>query len=592
MFVLTAMKIKFSLLLIILSSLLVASCSSNEDDASSSPFTVNTSEDKLVLASEKESRVPLSFSVSENWQASVDVDWATVSPMTGAAGDNTVQIISKSLNNTGSVRQGTILLTSASGSKTIRFSQEKTDVVNLEKSEYNVGAEGGELSVKFSSNIRGYKVLVVSQAAAPTWIKGKKDANVAGDTSAGVGEGLEASEYQFTIAPNDTHESRSTTFYIRIVNPDNHDEVYITSGMFSIVQAGLPVETSVDYSRNNTVKQLQQHTVGAGVPIVIMGDGFVDTELASGRYDKIMKQTMENLFTEEPVESMREYFDVWQVNLVSQNNAFGTNYKTALDCVMQGNGSSRVQGNFDKIVAAVQNVDEMKVASRLHEALTIVILNTPQRAGTTNFGISFDGVMSNFAIAYVPLINNDAEGEDFRSVLCHESLGHGLAKLLDEYAYESNNTSVPTSDVNKYRNLQTAYGWAQNVSFSSTDTPWNHILADSRYQSTDAFGEKLGIYEGACGYLYGAWRPTDDSMMFHNQHGFNAPSREAIYKRIMSTAMGAAWSFDFNEFATFDLAHLPSPSAAKAKRMAMSRSAFQMVGEQPAPLALPVIGRK
>lgn len=117
-------------------------------------------------------------------------------------------------------------------------------------------------------------------------------------------------------------------------------------------------------------------------------------------------------------------------------------------------------------------------------------------------------------------------------------------------------------------------------------------MADSRYQSTDAFGEKLGIYEGACGYLYGAWRPTDDSMMFHNQHGFNAPSREAIYKRIMSTAMGAAWSFDFNEFATFDLAHLPSPSAAKAKRMAMSRSAFQMVGEQPAPLALPVIGRK
>lgn len=592
MFVLTAMKIKFSLLLIILSSLLVASCSSNEDDASSSPFTVNTAEDKLVLASEKESRVPLSFSVSENWQASVDVDWATVSPMTGASGDNTVQIISKSLNNTGSVRQGTIRLTSASGSKTIRFSQEKTDVVNLEKSEYNVGAEGGELSVKFSSNIRGYKVLVVSQAAAPTWIKGKKDANVAGDTSAGVGEGLEESEYQFTIAPNDTHESRSTTFYIRIVNPDNHDEVYITSGMFSIVQAGLPVETSVDYSRNNTFKQLQQHTVGAGVPIVIMGDGFVDTELASGRYDKIMKQAMENLFTEEPVKSMREYFDVWQVNMVSQNNAFGTNYKTALDCVMQGNGSSRVQGNFDKIVAAVQNVDEMKVASRLHEALTIVILNTPQRAGTTNFGISFDGVMSNFAIAYVPLINNDAEGEDFRSVLCHESLGHGLAKLLDEYAYESNNTSVPTSDVNKYRNLQTAYGWAQNVSFSSTDTPWNHILADSRYQSTDAFGEKLGIYEGACGYLYGAWRPTDDSMMFHNQHGFNAPSREAIYKRIMGTAMGAAWSFDFNEFATFDLAHLPSPSAAKAKRMAMSRSAFQMVGEQPAPLALPVIGRK
>lgn len=47
----------------------------------------------------------------------------------------------------------------------------------------------------------------------------------------------------------------------------------------------------------------------------------------------------------------------------------------------------------------------------------------------------------------MPLINNDATGEEYRSVLCHEALGHGLAKLVDEYAYEANNTSLPTSDV-------------------------------------------------------------------------------------------------------------------------------------------------
>lgn len=588
------MKIKFSLLLIMLSSLLFVGCSSDEDGNSSSPFTVTTSEDDLVLTSEKNAKVALNFSVAESWRASVDVDWATVSPMTGAAGDNTIQIISKSFNNTGSVRQGTVTLTSASGTKTIHFSQQKTDVVNLEKSEYKVGVEGGDLSVKFSSNIRGYKVLFVSQGSAPAWIKGKKDANVAGDTEAGVGEGLQESEYQFTISPNDTHESRSVTFYIRIVNPDNHDEVYITSGMFTITQEGLPVETSTDYSRNNTVKLLQQHTIGAGVPIVIMGDGFVDTEHASGRYDKVMKQTMENLFTEEPVKSLRQYFDVWQVNMVSQNNAFGSNYKTALDCVMQGGGSSRVQGDFDKVVAAVKNVDDMKTPARLHEALTIVVLNTPQRAGTTNFGISFDGVMSNFAIAYVPLIGNDAAGEDYRSVLCHESLGHGLAKLLDEYAYESNTGSLPTSDVNKYTNLQRQYGWGANVSFSATDTPWSRLLADSRYQAADAFGETLGVYEGAMGYMHGAWRPTHDSMMFHNQHGFNAPSREAIYKRIMSTALGSSWTYDYNAFVEFDLAHLPQPStsAAKAKARAHVGEAFRMVSGQEPMLALPIIGRR
>lgn len=586
------MNIKFSLFLVVLSSLLFVSCSSDEDGDTSAPFTISTSVDGLTLDSEKGSKSAISFNAKEAWRASVDVDWATVSPMTGSAGDNTIQLIAKSFNNTGSVRQGTITLVSASGRETICFSQQKTDVVNLEQSEYNVGVEGGDLIVKFSSNIRGYKLLVVSQGNAPTWIKGKKDANVKSDTETGAGEGLEDSEYQFTISANDTHESRSCTFYIRIVNPDNHDEIYITSGMFTIVQAGLPVETSTDYSRNNTVKLLQKHSVGVGVPVVIMGDGFVDTEHNSGRYDEVMKQTMKQFFTEEPATSLREYFDVWQVNMVSKNNAFGNGYKTALDVVLQGGGSSDVRGNFDKIVAATKNVDDMKTLSRLREALVIVVVNSPQRAGTTNFGISFEGAMSNFAIAYVPLINNDPTGEDFRSVLCHESLGHGLAKLLDEYAYEANNARVPTSDVNKYRSLQTSYGWAANVSFSATNTPWSHILADSRYQKTDAYGEKLGIYEGACGYMHGAWRPTDDSMMFHNQHGFNAPSREAIYKRIMATAYGSAWVYDFNEFAEFDQAHLPQPAESHAKAHVKNHTgnAFQIVDEQSMMLARPIIG--
>ncbi len=588
-----SMKNKFVLfLLVVVSSFLFAGCASEKDEIKPDPFTVSTQESELILACEKNSRVKVSFHAAETWQASVDVDWATVVPMTGQAGDHVLVLVTKTFNNTGSVRKGVLTLSSASGSHTLSFSQEKTDVVNLEQAKYTMGVEGGELSVRFSSNIRGYKQLVVSQADKPTWIQGKKDANVEGETEAGVGEGLQESEYLFNILPNETHESRSCTFYIRICNPDDHSEVYITSGMFTIVQEGLPVETSTDYSRNNTVKQLMHHTVGKGVPVVIMGDGFVDTEHNSGRYDEVMSQAMENLFTEEPVKSMREYFDVWQVNMVSENNAFGSKYHTALDCVMQGNGSSRVLGDFEKIVAAVKNVDEMSDATRLHEALTIVILNTPQRAGTTNFGISFDGAMSNFSIAYVPLIDNDPKGEDFRSVLCHESLGHGLAKLLDEYAYESNNASVPTSDVNKYSNLQKTYGWAANVSFSATNAPWKHILADSRYQTTDAYGETLGIYEGACGYLHGAWRPTDDSMMFHNRHGFNAASREAIYKRIMGTAMGSTWKYDFQQFVEFDQAHLPQPtSASKVRAQRSSEDAFQILGEEPVQLHAPVIGR-
>ncbi len=583
------MKVKSCLMLTMLNLFVLVACSPENNKPDLSPFTVHTPEETLKLGVEKNSKKEVVFSCLESWKASVNVDWATVAPMTGTAGNQRLKIIAKSFNNVGKVRDGILSLTSKTGSTQLKFSQEMTNVINFEQQVFNVDVKGGELSVKFSSNVRGYKLLFVSQSSNPSWIKPKKDANV-GSKNNEENEALEESEYQFTITPNDTHEKRSAAFYIRIVNPKNHNEVYITSGLFNIVQEGLPVETSKDFSRNNTVKQLQKHSKGAGLPIVIMGDGFVDTEINSGRYDAIMNQGMENLFTEEPVKSLREYFDVWQVTLVSQNNAFSSNYKTALDCEIQGNGSSQINGNFDKVMAAIKNIEEMKTGCRLHEVITAVILNTPQYAGTTHFGFSFDGEMSNFAIAYVPLINNDATCESFRSVLCHETLGHGLAKLLDEYAYESNNASIPLSEVNKYSELQKKYGWAQNISFSATNTPWNHILADRRYQAKDFFGEKLGIYEGALGYLHGGWRPTDDSMMFHNRNGFNAPSREAIYKRVMLAAFGTSWKYNFEEFVQFDQAHLPRPTSIQAHSKGQTYMApFSISGSEPKPLAPPVV---
>lgn len=115
------MNIKFSLFLVVLSSLLFAGCSSDEGGDTTSPFTVLTSTEGLTLDSEKGSKMAISFHAKESWRASVDADWATVSPMTGSAGDNTIQLIAKSFNNTGSVRQGTLTLVSALGRETICF---------------------------------------------------------------------------------------------------------------------------------------------------------------------------------------------------------------------------------------------------------------------------------------------------------------------------------------------------------------------------------------------------------------------------------------------------------------------------------------
>ena len=75
---------------------------------------------------------------------------------------------------------------------------------------------------------------------------------------------------------------------------------------------------------------------------------------------------------------------------------------------------------------------------------------------------------------------------------------------------------------------------------------WAHLISDKRYSG------QVGVYEGALTYRYGAYRPTDYSIMRQNVGGFNAPSREAIYKRIMSLSQGSGWKYDFEAFASYD----------------------------------------
>ena len=94
----------------------------------------------------------------------------------------------------------------------------------------------------------------------------------------------------------------------------------------------------------------------------------------------------------------------------------------------------------------------------------------------------------------------DLQSESFRQVLVHEAVGHGFAKLEDEYAYQENGT-ISSKEIKNVQYLQTL-GWAQNVDFTSdlSQVLWSAFLNDNRYVS-----EKLGVFEGACTYisLYG-----------------------------------------------------------------------------------------
>ena len=87
---------------------------------------------------------------------------------------------------------------------------------------------------------------------------------------------------------------------------------------------------------------------------------------------------------------------------------------------------------------------------------------------------------------------------------------------------------------------------------------WSYFLEDDRYAS-----EELGVFEGACTYWSGAYRPSENSIMRFNTGGFNAPSREAIYYRIHKLAYGPYWAYDYEDFVEYDARNRASAAQAE-----------------------------
>ena len=285
---------------------------------------------------------------------------------------------------------------------------------------------------------------------------------------------------------------------------------------------------STDFSADGQVVSLQQASVGNGIDLVLMGDAFVDTTMVEdGNYEQRMREGMEAFFQEEPMKSLRDRFNVYMVKVVSENGNYQEGSNTALGSYI---GSGTLVGGSDGrcfgYASRVPGID-------LTQAQVVVIMNVRHYAGTCYM------YEDNSSVAYFPLGYDESI---FDQLLHHEAVGHGFGKLLDEYSNNLGGISQYESD---YYQSQKALGWGANVDVTSDPNQirWAHFLRDSRYAN------EVGIYEGALTYQTGAWRPTENSIMRYNTGGFNAPSREALYKRVMELS-GEGYSWE--QFVAYD----------------------------------------
>lgn len=299
---------------------------------------------------------------------------------------------------------------------------------------------------------------------------------------------------------------------------------------------------STDYSHHLLVDTLQTASIGRGINIVLMGDAYSDRQIADSTYHKDLKYLYENLFTEEPYKSYKEMFNVFTVNIVSPTEG----YEHGVTALGGFFGDGTYVGGND--LAVIEYAKHAISEEQLDESTIIVAMNSNRYAGTCymyypEYSNNDNG--AGLSISYFPKGGN---AETFAQLLHHEALGHGFAKLEDEYAYESNG-QVPVSTVDLHKEQQINWGWWKNIDFTndSTTIRWSRLLLDERYHY-----DGLGAFEGGLTYWTGVWRPTENSIMRDNTGGFNAPSREAIYYRIHKLAYGDEWKYDYEKFVEWD----------------------------------------
>ena len=161
--------------------------------------------------------------------------------------------------------------------------------------------------------------------------------------------------------------------------------------------------------------------------------------------------------------------------------------------------------------------------------------------------------------------------DSFEAVVSHEGGGHGFGRLLDEYRYtQSELPSDIKSQIKSWRSRDPYYGYNIDITGDRSQVHWAHYFDRPGYEAVDMF-------EGACLYYYGAWRPEYISCMEDNRPYYNAPSREAIVRRIMKSS---GKTFNMDDFIAKDIVRATGQAPE-------TRSDY--VSEQFVPLAPPIL---
>ena len=354
------------------------------------------------------------------------------------------------------------------------------------------------------------------------------------------GAGVSQSGNIFTFSEN-TGAERSVTVECQatILNGSLN---YYKSMALTQKAAGTSLSRSY-YSNGQKVVLNQASASGCSnyFNIVILGDGYKKKDLAvGGKFERSARSAMDTFFAIEPYKTFKDRFNVYMVAYESADEgtdvrSSGVEKNTYFGSYCQGGGNTAA---YVADTAPVINAVKAAAGSadaQYYRSIAILLINTDEQAGSTgypyrNSNSEFVNGYSSFAIAALAANSTGTNG-----LVKHEAGGHAFGRLADEY-YSGSNTASSSNktDLSNWH----AKGWYWNVNPSNAGNYYK--FTNSAYSS-----DEVGFIEGAWGYAYGMYRPTQGGMMQGSTGVFNAPSRHAIYHRIITESEGAnAYSWD------------------------------------------------
>lgn len=296
----------------------------------------------------------------------------------------------------------------------------------------------------------------------------------------------------------------------------------------------------------SATSQTQEH-----LNLVILGDGYTQSQLQKGGVFYNRANSAADVFLNAIDEEFRDRFNVYMLvresvnagnaNDVTEATSGYTYYQTyktggGTNVNISGTGKQRVISDVESICT--------RASYDFYRTVALLLINVNIDGGSSDY--EFNNPIStsyvgdgyaNFAYSMIP-----ANTSGFGGLVRHESVGHCLGRLGDEYYVDWYTRNLVTE--------RHGYGFYSNIALDKTE--WQ-IFKEAEYNE-----DEVGYYYYKNGDSYVTegnnliYRSTNDSgLMFDSQKGsFNAVSRWAIYDRIRKQTEGPGdyWS----DFLTWD----------------------------------------